>query len=388
MQESLDPSINIVKALAKYFRKSPEFVSNHEIKEFLTQYNIKPGTQPFDELKNYYLTSSEFPRRIFLILEKSGRKNETIQQIHEKTPSKILDNSSQIKTSPNIQNNSSQIKKTQLNSNLGKMKEIFKLKNFSYKTYRIYLKVLFRYNTFLENKYKINIDEANDSHIMDYFKKLTDNDHLGRSSLIVTRSALVFYYKNIHKRQLSPLFFGWKKEKLLPPILTRTEIHSILNVVHNEKHWLLISIMYAGGLRVSEVVRLKVKDINFENLTLNIRMAKGKKDRLTLFSEHFRERLQNFLSQKSMDEYAFANPLGSHLSVRSAQYIFHSALMKSGINKEATCHTLRHSFATHLLEAGTDITLIQKLLGHTNIKTTLIYTRISNPALRNVKSPF
>lgn len=373
MSDTENPSEKVVQAIGQYFRKSPQFVSNDEIREYLLKHEITPGSPPFDTLKKYYQNlpdSRKYHRKVFSELEAA-------QRIRPAPPAM---------TPP--QNVKTENDRSTLAKNLERINEIMKLKNFSPRTLRSYRHVIIAFNNYLQSKFNLYIDKATETHLLSYFKKLSGEDQLSRSSLVIARSALVFYFKHIHNRELSPVFFGWKKEKVLPPILTRAEIHTILNTLHNEKHWLLIAIMYAGGLRVSEVVRLRVKDVNFENLTLHIRMAKGNKDRLTLFSQRLKERLENYLTGKSGDDYLFSNHTNGHLSVRSAQYIFSSALAKSGLKRNATCHTLRHSFATHLLEAGVDITLIQKLLGHRNIKTTLIYTRISNPALRNIQSPF
>jgi site-specific recombinase XerD len=390
-----DPNEKILELLAEYFRKNLQFISNDEIKVFLGVKKIEPGSKPFNILKSFYKKNVEFPRSIFRRLEQEFSRAEAkyLKGTNLRPQSRAL---VRVASTPAPDSNAPAPQKIDkkrivLAANLGKMKEIMIVKNFSRRTIRAYMRALVACDRYLESKFNAEIDEAKDSQLFEYFNKLSTKDLLARSTLVVVRSALVFYYANVHTRDLPAIFFGWKKNKALPPVLTRAEIQDILNALHNEKHWLLVSIMYAGGLRVSEVVRLKVKDVNFENLTLHIRMAKGNKDRVTLFSERFKERLQNYLGQKSADDYLFTSQSGGargHLSIRSAQYIFHSALVKSGLKKEATCHTLRHSFATHLLEAGVDITMIQKLLGHQNIKTTMIYARISNPALRNIQSPF
>ena len=157
--------------------------------------------------------------------------------------------------------------------------------------------------------------------------------------------------------------------------------------IENPKHKLIIALSYTAGLRVSEAVNLKVKDINLDELTIHIKNAKGKKDRLTIFSEKIKLPLQKLIVLKDKNDYVFESERGGKLSERTAQIIFEKALFKSGIKKEASFHSLRHSFATHLLENGTDVRYVQELLGHANIRTTQIYTHITNPSIKNIKSP-
>ncbi|MBD3280221.1 tyrosine-type recombinase/integrase [Candidatus Dojkabacteria bacterium] len=144
---------------------------------------------------------------------------------------------------------------------------------------------------------------------------------------------------------------------------------------------------YGAGLRVSEVVNLKVRYINLENLVLHVKSCKGNKDRITIFFENIKESLNKVISAKDKDEYVFSSERDGKLTTRTAQKIFANALKKTGIKKDASFHSFRHSFATHLLENGTDIRYVQELLGHANIRTTQRYTQVTNPQLRNIKSP-
>lgn len=178
-----------------------------------------------------------------------------------------------------------------------------------------------------------------------------------------------------------------KTPSKLPIVLSRDEIQSILSEINNEKHNLIIALSYAGGLRVSEIVSLKVKDVNLAELIIHIKGAKGNKDRITVFPEKLTENIKKIISNKALDDYVFNSERGGKLNERTAQKIFEKALQKAGIKKEATFHSLRHSFATHLLENGTDVRYVQELLGHANIRTTQIYTQVTNPSLKNIKSP-
>ncbi|MFH1956609.1 MAG: tyrosine-type recombinase/integrase, partial [Patescibacteria group bacterium] len=149
----------------------------------------------------------------------------------------------------------------------------------------------------------------------------------------------------------------------------------------------LISLSYGAGLRVSEVINLKIKDININELTIHIKEAKGNKDRITIFPDSLCDEIKKIISQNGKDDYLFASERGGKLSERTAQKIFENALQKSGIKKDATFHSLRHSFATHLLENGVDVRYVQELLGHQNIRTTQLYTKVTNPSIKNIKSP-
>ena len=144
---------------------------------------------------------------------------------------------------------------------------------------------------------------------------------------------------------------------------------------------------YAAGLRVSEVVSLRVKDIDMNELTVTVRQGKGKKDRLTVLSPKLTGDMQSLTAGNGLNEYVFVSERGGKLTVTAAQMIFKKCLRKAGIIKDATFHSLRHSFATHLLENGVDVRYVQELLGHQNIRTTQIYTHVTNPNLKNIRSP-
>ena len=178
-----------------------------------------------------------------------------------------------------------------------------------------------------------------------------------------------------------------KEPKKLPIVLSRIELDRIFTVPQNIKHKLLLMVAYGAGLRISEVKSLRLQDIDFASLTIHIKWAKGQKDRISLLSEKIRDELQRYCSLKKPDEYVFESERGGMLHERTLAHIFEHAKQKAGITKPATFHSLRHSFATHLIENGTDIRYVQVLLGHSNIRTTQIYTQVTNPALKNILSP-
>ena len=147
-------------------------------------------------------------------------------------------------------------------------------------------------------------------------------------------------------------------------------------------------LIYSAGLRVSEAALMKVNDIDHDRCLIHIKNAKGRKDRITLLSENFTKILKSYIDEYTPDNWLFeGQERGTHITIRTIQRIFENAVAKAGIKKDVSIHSLRHSFATHLLENGTDIRYIQELLGHANTKTTMIYTKVSSSAIRKIKSP-
>ncbi|MBD3281168.1 tyrosine-type recombinase/integrase, partial [Candidatus Uhrbacteria bacterium] len=178
-----------------------------------------------------------------------------------------------------------------------------------------------------------------------------------------------------------------KRSKKLPVVLSREEIELIINSITNHKHRIMIALAYGAGLRVSEIVRLRVGDVDFNACTIHIKEAKGKKDRLTLLPEKLKSSLLMFTAGKSGDDYLFASERGGRLAERSIQLVFSGACKSVGMVKRVTFHSLRHSFATHVLENGIDVRYVQSLLGHGNIRTTQLYTQVTLNKLKAIKSP-
>lgn len=179
-----------------------------------------------------------------------------------------------------------------------------------------------------------------------------------------------------------------RKEKKLPVVLSVEELKQVLDQTHNLKHKTLLSLIYSAGLRIGEAINLKIKDIDSKRMLVHIKGAKGKKDRYTLLSEVFLNLLRAYYKQYKPKEFLFEGQNGEKYSSSSAQRVLKSSVEKAGLRKQVTLHTLRHSFATHLLENGTDIRYIQELLGHSSPKTTMIYTHVSETSIRKIKNPF
>lgn len=201
-------------------------------------------------------------------------------------------------------------------------------------------------------------------------------------------NAVRYYYKDVLGDAKRVTFIERpRKETKLPLVLSKAEVAILLKAPDNLKHRAMLALAYSGGLRVSEVLALRPEDILFDRGLLRIRGAKGNKDRTTLLGRSTAELLRNYMEHYRPTEHLFAGQDGGAYSARSLQKVMEHALRKAGIAKPATMHTLRHSFATHLLEQGTDLRYIQALLGHASSKTTEIYTHISTRYLQGIINP-
>lgn len=201
-------------------------------------------------------------------------------------------------------------------------------------------------------------------------------------------NAIKFYYEKIlgKEKQLYNLHRP-KKEQKLPKVLSKTEIKRILNASENIKHKCILMLIYSAGLRRSELIDLKISDIDSERMVINICGAKGKKDRLSLLSKNTLALLRIYYKEYKPQIFLFEGQDGEKYSATSVANILKNAARKAGINKIVTPHMLRYSFATHLLEQGTDLRYIQELLGHNSSRTTEIYTHVSKKAIDKIRNP-
>jgi len=201
-------------------------------------------------------------------------------------------------------------------------------------------------------------------------------------------SAIKFYYRHILlQEELHTSYVRPKKEHKLPSVLSMQEVLNILKAVNNLKHRAILYLTYSSGLRVGEVVRLKMEDFDVQRKTLRIRQGKGRKDRRTLLSDAAFEIVHRYLQHEKPDVWLFPGQTSGHLTERTVQKVFAKALTQAGVAKKVGIHSLRHSFATHLLENGIDIRYIQELLGHQSIRTTERYTHVSMKDISRIQSP-
>ena len=264
-------------------------------------------------------------------------------------------------------------------NHIQKLELELKSRGYSKKTVKSYL---FHVSKFLSKNpsFKTTTNEDLQKYIVSRTGKedpLTTNLHI---------AAIKFFYRNVLGQNIKLNYL--KRPKRIPEVLTKEETISILNNITNPKHRILIETIYGCGLRVSESISLKKNDLRFEEEILFIRAGKGKKDRAIPIPQSLTKRIEHYLlARNDSNPYVFDSQRGGHLTTMSVQKIVEKAVEKARLKKRIHPHTLRHSYATHLLENGTDIRIIQRLLGHNDMRTTEIYTHISNALIKSVNSP-
>ncbi len=229
-----------------------------------------------------------------------------------------------------------------------------------------------------------NIDSVTLEQVKNFSANLIDK--YSNKSRALAISSLRFFFKRVIDRP--DIFVKLeipKKEKRLPEVLSVQEIKNLIDFTKHQKSKLIIKFLYSSGVRVSELVNLTPKDLDFQQNIGWVRKGKGNKDRMFKIAESISKQLQKHLTKNQNNKYLFSE--NSPLSTRNIQILIKKAAKNAGINKKVTPHTLRHSFATHLLEQGENLVVIQQLLGHENLETTRIYTHISQEQLKKVKSP-
>jgi len=264
--------------------------------------------------------------------------------------------------------------------------EILKLKNYSENTlinYRNWF--LFFLNSFPDRKPStITKDE-----IMCFLIAFRESKKWSATTQNQLINSIKFFYEQLLKRpkELYDLPRAQKPEQL-PTVFSESEVLSILNATENLKHRTILSLAYAGGLRISEIVNLKIHDIDSKRMVITLRQAKGKKDRQVMLSEKLLVIFRTYYSAYKPKQWLFEGYGNEQYSVRSISKVMEQCKKKAGITKKGGIHAMRHSFATHLLESGTDILAIKELLGHNSLRTTMGYTHVSKKHLSKIQSPF
>lgn len=260
-----------------------------------------------------------------------------------------------------------------------------KIRGYSQKSQTSYCSVL---NSFLK-WYCHALCEVTTEDVRDYLELLVDGG-ASTSHLSVSLSAMRTAFDKFCGLDCTRGIVTPRRRHKLPIVLSETEVRRLLEAATSLRDKLMLGIMYAAGLRVSEVVRLRWEDLDFERNTIHIHQGKGHKDRLVMLPTSFQPVLAKFSELNAHRGYLFpsgGSRKGRHLSPRTAQRAMEHAVKLAGITKPATCHSLRHSFATHLLEHGTDIRFIQKLLGHARLETTTIYAKVAINKAGQIESP-
>lgn len=266
-----------------------------------------------------------------------------------------------------------------------KMTREMDLRNWAPSTKKAYLKTI----TGLANHYNTPPDIISHEMVEDYMLYLIKDKKLGPSTLQSYASRFKFFYNEFLGNK-PPLELPYKKRsKSLPVVLSPEEVWNIINAPENLKHRLLLLTVYSGGFRANEVLQLKAQNIDSKRMLIKIEKGKGGKDRYTLLSNLLLIELRQYYKEYQPEPFLFptSGKQNRPLSYESLRLIFDKARQKAGIRKGPTLHCLRHSFATHLLEAGYDIRKIQVLLGHQSLSTTMIYLHVSRKTLSNIQSP-
>ncbi len=260
-----------------------------------------------------------------------------------------------------------------------------KLKGYSPNTSRSYTNEFVQYLHYLD---EIPAKTCTENEIKNYLLHCINELKLTESSIHSRINAIKFYYEKVlFQDKIFVEIPRPKKQLKLPKALNLNEIRRIFEVTKNLKHNTMLKLCYGMGLRLSEIINLKISNIDSQTMQVHIERGKGKKDRYVNLPESILEQLRTYYMKYRPKEYLFEGQYGGSYSPRSIQQVFKNSLLKASINKKVGIHSLRHSYATHLLESGTDIRFIQELLGHNDIKTTLVYTHVSDKSLRKIISP-
>ncbi len=265
---------------------------------------------------------------------------------------------------------------------LREVSDILRLRNASSRTALSYVRCLSEYFT----EYPDGLKRLNEADIKRFLLRKFEKNYAPQT-VNVYLNALKFYYREVLGITWNVAVQYAKRSTRLPTVLNRSEIERIIACISNAKHRLMVSLAYGAGLRVSEVVRLKVRDFDLKELVLHVKEEDGGKERITVIPQRLRETLTFLMSAKGPEDYVFESDRGGMLTERGIQKVFEVALNKADIRKDASFHSLRHSFATHLLENGVDVRYVQELLGHASIRTTQIYTKVTRPSIKKIQSP-
>jgi len=268
---------------------------------------------------------------------------------------------------------------------ISKYKIKLTLKNYSSSTIQSYLNGLNKFIGYLKVRSVHSVDGQVLSDFLLWCKK---EEGYGYSSMKQMVASLRFLYDEVLEKDIDFDFnIGMKKPSRIPVVLSVQEVERLLNSFSNLKHKAIFTLMYSAGLRIGELLKLKINDIDSDRMQIRIDQGKGQKDRYSILSGKVLELLRAYVKQYQPKEFLFEGQNGGKYSAASIQALMRKQIALCKINKKATPHTLRHSFATHLLDNGTDTRFIQELLGHKHISTTQIYTHVSSKTLKNVKSP-
>ncbi len=268
---------------------------------------------------------------------------------------------------------------------LQQYKDLLLQKRYSQNTQDVYYSY---FKDFCVHFQKEKLEDITTDKINSYLLDLIQSKNISISQQNQRINAIKFYYEKVlgRKKEYYELHRP-RKENKLPKVLSKNEVKRIFDVTKNIKHKCILMLLYSAGLRRSELLNLLPADIDSERMVIHINGAKGKKDRISLLSDNLLQLLRQYYKEYRPKEYLFEGQKGGMYSPSSVANILKKSVYKAGIKKTVTPHMLRHSFATHLLEQGTDLRYIQELLGHNSSKTTEIYTHVSKSAIEKIINP-
>lgn len=270
--------------------------------------------------------------------------------------------------------------------NIEKFKQILRSKRYSENTVTTYSEALKSFLIFYREK---AVAEITNDDVIVYNNEYILKNNLSASYQNQIVNAIKLFFQTIREtKMLVDKIHRPKNAKTLPNVLSKEETFRLIDMTTNLKHKTLLALIYSSGLRISEAINMKIIDIDSQRMLIHIKNAKGKKDRYTLLSTKVLGLLREYYTLYKPKSFLFEGQSGDQYSSRSAQSVLQQSAKKAGITRPISLHTLRHSFATHLLESGTDLRYIQDLLGHSSPKTTMIYTHVSSTSLKKIINPF
>ncbi len=267
-----------------------------------------------------------------------------------------------------------------------RMEEELKLRGCGPRTQKSYLEWVARF----AQHHRRAPEQMGEEQVRSYLMYLLEERKLSRSTLVQALCALKFFYNHVLHRpcEVEDLRFPRQQKKKLPRVLSESEVRRLLESAGNLKDQVILMTLYGSGLRLSELIHLQVSDIDSGKMQIRVRQGKGGKDRNVVLSQNLLGALRRYFRQYRPVKWLFYGQTPQQpIDDRAIQRMVRCLSERAGLRERVTTHTLRHSFATHLLEHGTELPYIQELLGHRNIKTTMLYLRVSPPALRKVISP-
>ncbi|WP_394750686.1 tyrosine-type recombinase/integrase [Spongiimicrobium salis] len=373
--------MNITITLSKINFKHQElllinFPYHPEVKEYVKNFQ---GIRWSTVLKSFYIPfSKQTTNKLFLYLRKRKYFVDYSALFEQKSNVNKVHRSKKIKIKENP--------RPDVIHHINVLKKWMYQKRYSINTIKTYESMLLLFFGFHNNK---SIEDISIAEVEDYNTRYILANDFSHTYQNQTISALKLLYSYYDMATILPgKLERPKKQSKLPIVLSIREIQDILASISNLKHKALLCMLYSCGLRIGETLNIRVKDLNLERGFTHIKSGKGKKDRYVPIPRRMQILLIRYIEAYKPDDYLFKGVNNVKYSAISARQVLKRALVKVGIKKSVTLHTLRHSYATHLLENGTDIRYIQELLGHNSPKTTMIYTHVSSTNLDNIKNPF